>query len=233
MSDKIVAVVVAAGRGERFGSETPKVMAELGGKPLMLYCLETLQKSPSVDRIVLVTSGDMIDYCENELVPDNKLKKVDQVVMGGKERQDSVKEGLKAIFKAPEAVLIQDAARPFLTETMINDCYNALTKYEGAIVGTKVNDTIKMVDDNLVIQKTVPRDALWAVQTPQVFRYTTLVNAYQWAFDGKVQFTDDASLVERYGKTIQIIPSSPFNIKITTQEDLALAELILKNQATQ
>ncbi len=233
MSDKIVAIVVAAGKGERFGSETPKIMVDLGGKPLVLYSLEVFQKSTLVDRIILVTSRDLVDFFENELIPDSKLSKVDQVVLGGRERQDSVKEGLKAIYKAPESVLIQDAARPFLTEMMIEQCHNALDKTEGAIVGTKITDTIKLVNEDLLVQKTIPRDALWAVQTPQVFRYPTLIEAYQWAFDGKIQFTDDASLVERYGKSIQIIPSSPLNIKITTPEDLMMAELILKNRTAE
>ena len=223
-----VAIVVAAGKGTRFGGETPKPLVELGGIPLMVHCLRTLNQSRWIDNIVLVTSQELITTCEKEIIPKYSLNRIDQVIEGGKERQNSVMAGLKSLNKPPQYVLIQDAARPFLTDSMIEQTLVAAKEHGGAVIATKVIDTIKETDDNLIVQKTIPRDNLWSVQTPQVFNYSILIAAYQWAFDNHMKVTDDAGMVEQYEKPVKLVPGPIDNIKITTQEDLKLAELILK-----
>ena len=220
------AIVVAAGKSTRYGGNIPKILLDLGGKPLLYHSLDVLEKSPLIEQIILVTSYDLIDTCEKEIIIPGKFKKIEAVIAGGKERQDSVKEGLKTIYKPIQNVLIHDGARPFLTQTMIKEVLCALTTVEGTVIGTKISDTIKEVDANLMIHHTVPRDMLWAVQTPQAFQYSVLMQAYQWAFDIGMQFTDDAGLVEKFGKKVQLIEGSSLNIKITTPEDLIMANQI-------
>lgn len=224
-----IAIVVAAGKGERFGGNIPKAMLELAGIPLMAHSLQTLNKSPYIDKIILVTSKELIPICEKDIIQKYSLIRVDDIVEGGKERQDSVMAGLKAIHRPTAKILIQDAARPFLTEKMIEKTFSALKHYDGAVIGTKLTDTIKMLSDDYRIEKTVSRNNLWSVQTPQSFNYPILIQAYQNALDSKIEMTDDAGLLEQLGRNIKLIPGSKFNIKITTPEDLALAELIYKS----
>ncbi len=225
-----VAIVVAAGKGIRFGGNTPKSLVTLGGKPLMVHCLQTLNQSRWIDNIILVTSRELVSTCEKEILHKYSLVRVDQVIEGGKERQDSVMAGLKAISHPPQFVLIQDAARPFLTEDMIEQTLHGAKEVGGAVIATKITDTVKETDGSAFVQKTIPRDNLWSVQTPQTFNYSILVSAYQWAFDNHLQVTDDASLVEKFGNAVKLIPGTKNNIKITTPEDLELAELLLKKR---
>ena len=231
MKQKNIAIVVAAGSGIRFGASTPKVFAECGGLPLIAHCLKTLESSEYIDQVILVTGKDFIDYCQTEIVAKYKFRKVEMVVPGGKERQDSVREGLKNIYQSPNRVLIQDGARPFLSEAMIASTIEGCQSTDGAVIGTKITDTIKQVKDDMTIQHTVPRQMLWAVQTPQTFKFEVLIEAYQWAFDSGITWTDDAGLVEQFGKKVTIIPGVSHNIKVTTPEDLVMAQLIWEYHA--
>lgn len=223
---RVCAIVLAAGSSTRFGASVRKQFINLADKPLVVWCLETLNKSEKIDEIILVVNQDAISYCqENEFF---KLDKIQQIVAGGKERQDSVMAGLKSIYTTPDYVLIHDGVRPFITEEMIDKTLEAAALYGASAVATKVTDTVKEANNELFVERTIPREKLWCVQTPQTFQYPLLIAAYHWAFDMKLSVTDDTTIVEQFGKPVKLVPSSHLNIKITTPDDLILAEAILK-----
>jgi len=222
-------IVVAAGKGTRFGIDTPKILQDLEGKPVLIRTLESLQHSPIVKDIVLVTSMELLEKCQ-ELVKSHEMTKVIHIIPGGKERQHSVWEGLKMVPESTEFVAIQDGARPFISTGMLADCRNALADADGAIIGTKIYDTLKEVDEYRHILRTIPREALWAVQTPQCFRLSTIKMAYEMSYEHQWAVTDDASLLEKIGKKAVIVPGPAENIKITTPDDLKLACWIYRQQ---
>jgi 2-C-methyl-D-erythritol 4-phosphate cytidylyltransferase len=219
---KVGAIVTAAGASRRMNG-VDKIMARLGSRPVLSWSVEVLQRNPLVDRIVLVNSQSNLEPVQC-LVNENKWSKVVKVCLGGLRRQDSVAAGLRSLNDC-EWIIIHDGARPFLTRELIDQGLEAAIETGAAVAALPVSDTIKLAgNDNLVIE-TPPRAHLWAVQTPQVFRYSIIKAAYKQAA-GNV--TDDAMLVEQCGNQVKIYPGSLDNIKITTPRDLAIAEMLVK-----
>ncbi len=221
--DKVGVIVVAAGAGRRMAS-ADKIFMPLAGKPLLARTLGAFQSCTDIEDIVLVIAEDKLDAAKR-LIDDYKLSKVRDVCPGGERRQDSVRAGLQWLTGC-QWVMIHDGARPCVSQGIIRDALKAARDSGAAIPAIPVSDTIKVVSADQFVQKTLLRDRLWTVQTPQVFRFDIISEAHSKAKGG---VTDDASLVERLGYKVKIFPGSPANIKVTTPDDIAIAEAILKN----
>ena len=220
---RVGAIVVAAGSSLRMNGQD-KILISLGSKPVLAWSVVALQKSPLVDRIVLVNSQSNLESVEC-LVSANKWNKVARVCLGGKRRQDSVAAGLKALDDC-EWVIIHDGARPFLTQDLIKRGLEAARETGAAIAAVPVTDTIKLAGSDQIVIETPPRANLWAVQTPQIFRLSIIKGAYEQVVE---DVTDDAMLVEQAGNKVKLFQGSYANIKITTPQDLAIAEVLSKN----
>jgi 2-C-methyl-D-erythritol 4-phosphate cytidylyltransferase len=241
------ALVLAAGKGLRFNSRTPKALAKIRSKPVILYSLETLSAHSSLRDIIIVVN-DRNSKAIEELVRRNALNKVRRIVRGGERRQDSVANALCVLENGCSLVLIHDAARPFVSRELISHLIQEATRCGAAIAGVPVKATIKRVvtkstpghkglagarscaqshkdTSKIIVEKTLDRSALWEIQTPQVFKKELILEAYKKY--GRPDATDDAMLVEKLGKKVSIVLGSYDNIKITTPEDLVLAEAIL------
>ena len=202
-----------------------KTFVQLLGRPVLFYSVQTLQDCQLIDDIVLVLSASNSDLGRS-LVETSGWDKVVDVCLGGDRRQDSVHRGLEAL---PDSgwVIVHDAARPTINQGLVTAGLAAARTTGAAVAAVPITDTIKTADDKLIVNKTVPRDSLWAAQTPQVFRRALLVDAHQRVSE---TVTDDATMVEQIGGNVRIFPGSERNIKITTQDDLPIAEAILKSQ---
>lgn len=226
---KYGAVVLAGGSGSRMQTKTAKQYLLLNGKPLIYYALRQFQDS-AVDRIVLVVAAGQEDYCQKEIVERYGFTKVCAIVSGGSERYLSVYAGLKAL-KDVDYVLIHDGARPCVDQDILYRTMQAVARWQACVVGMPVKDTIKIVDDEQMAQKTPDRRRLWQVQTPQAFSYDLIRGAYDTVLASAVQtVTDDAQVLElAYGRTCRLIEGSYRNIKVTTPEDMDIAQIFLKN----
>lgn len=222
------AIVLAAGAGKRMGTVTPKQYLSLLGKPLLYYTLAAFQRAGVIREIILVTEKHQIGYCREVFVRQFGLNKISCVVCGGAERFDSVYEGLKACQDA-DYVFIHDGVRPFVTEDMMMRGLQAATQYGAAVAGMPSKDTVKIADGNGRVKETPPRNLVWSVQTPQVFRYEIIKEAYdRLQTADKTGITDDAMVVEKMtGKPVYLYEGAYTNIKITTPEDLEVAETFL------
>ena len=219
--EKTIAIIVAAGSGERMDGEN-KMFTLLRGKPVLAWVVDTFQMCTLIDKIIIVLAEKDLESGK-ELAKGLGWSKVKDICIGGEERQDSVAAGLAKI-KNYHWVVIHDGARPLITESMIQNGLEAARESGAAVVAVPITDTIKLVDDNGFVMGTPPRRSLWAVQTPQVFRFDIINEAHQKA---QAMATDDASLVERLGYKVKLYMGSYNNIKITTPSDLALAEILL------
>lgn len=227
------AVIPAAGMGKRMGAAINKQYLLLAGKPILAHTLAIFQESDLIAGIILVTPEDEIPFCEAEVVRRYGLSKVLAIVPGGAERQHSVMNGLLALGnKASEddIVLIHDGVRPFITPLLLQQSIDVAIGGEGALVAVPTKDTIKVVHDGLVTG-TPDRTTLWQAQTPQSFRFGQIMQAHRRAGQEGFLGTDDCSLMERAGGSIRVVPGSYRNIKITTPEDLILAEAFLRQNA--
>jgi len=220
---KVGAIVVAAGGSRRMGG-IDKIFAPLWGKPLLAHCIDVFERCPSIDQLVIVVSENKLEE-GRRLVREHDWCKVVDVCLGGAKRQDSVREGLKRLSGC-QWVVIHDGARPCLGVDLIEQGLEEAQDSGAAIAAIPVKDTLKVVSDAFVVE-TPLRHSLWAVQTPQVFRFDIINEAYRKA-QGEV--TDDATLVEQLGYRVKVYPGSDSNIKVTTPEDLSLAETILKSR---
>lgn len=209
------------------GSAIPKQFLMLGQWPLMLHSLRVFERTPSVAEVIVVVPQEERVHTLAEVVERYGVKKVLKVVAGGATRQESVFNGLKETADDVEIVVIHDAVRPFVTEDLIERTIEAARQDGGAIVAVPMKDTPKQVGPDGQIQRTLDRSSLWLAQTPQAFRRTMLLEAYQQAERDDLRATDDAALVERLGRKVGIVPGSWDNLKITTPEDFIIAEAIL------
>lgn len=230
---KYAAIVLSAGSGSRMKSDIPKQYLPLIEKPVIYYSLMAFQNSP-VDEIILVSGANDIEYCRKEIVERYGLSKVTKIVAGGRERYDSVYEGLCATDA--EYVLIHDGARPVLTSDLIDRMIQGVETTGACIAAMPVKDTIKLSDEHKQVASTPDRKHLWMVQTPQCFARTLLEESYeilkckQKAGENVPDITDDAMIVEyATGKKITLVEGAYTNLKITTPEDLAVAETFLKS----
>lgn len=219
-------VIPAAGQGKRMKAGKNKLFIELSGIPIIVYTLRVFEEDPDCRGIILSINPAEKDYF-SQLIAAYGLKKVKKLVMGGKERQQSVYNGLQ--HAGEEIVLVHDGARPFINVGQISELTTAASLHGGAVIAVPVKDTIKKASNNNVVE-TVERSSLWAVQTPQAFRVSILKSAYEQAEAEAFLGTDDASLLERINEQVVIIEGNYDNIKITTQEDLYFAEAILHKQ---
>ena len=229
------AIVLSAGVGSRMKSDIPKQYMDLAGKPVIYYSLKAFEDA-GFSSIVLVCGKDDVEYCQKDIVKKYKLKNVTAVVPGGKERYHSVFEGLKAVGEA-DYVFIHDGARPMLTQEIIARLKDAVIKEEAAVAGMPVKDTIKIVDEEAYVADTPDRQYVWQVQTPQCFAYSIIYDAYQSIIQDEEEgwtipkITDDAMVLEyATDHEVKMIEADYRNIKITTPEDLAIAQAFLVMQ---
>jgi 2-C-methyl-D-erythritol 4-phosphate cytidylyltransferase len=226
----VVALVPAAGRGLRMGGSVPKQYLSIGGEPLIVQSLRTLQAAPVVGQIILAVPSADIEYCQHEIVLRYRFTKVTKVVAGGAERQDSVRHALAQVPSDTDIVLIHDAVRPFVTQRMIEEVVAAAWKEGAAIIALPMRDTVKQVGTDGMIERTVDRTPLWLAQTPQAFRRDWIETAHRNAHAEGVRATDDAFLVEWLGYSVAVVEGSGENIKVTRPEDLVIGEAILASR---
>lgn len=226
----VTAIIPAAGQGTRMGKGINKQFLLLRGKPVLVHTLEIFQQCDAVEELIVVAAAGEEEYCR-ELVNRFRFSKVIDVVMGGKERQDSVARGLARVSSKCSLVVVHDGARPLLLPVQLNEVISAGEETGAAVLAVPVKDTVKIVNEDLLVTKTLERKKIWAVQTPQVFRYEIIMDGFARAFDDCFYATDDAAIAERYGYPVKVVRGSYENIKITTPDDLELAELLLKRRA--
>ena len=227
---KITAVIPAGGSGRRMQKSEAKQYLLLRGIPLLVHTLRTFQKAPFIGDIVLVVPAADVPRIQSDIVDAFAMTKIRQIVAGGKERQDSVRNGLAVLSADCEIVIIHDAARPFVSPALIEKAANGAMQEGAVAVGLRVRDTVKQCDGEGRVIETLDRDQIWMAQTPQAFRRATIVAAHQKAQEENFYGTDDAMLVERMGIPVRMIEGIPDNIKITTTEDLAWAEYRLSTK---
>ncbi|HUO76922.1 MAG TPA: 2-C-methyl-D-erythritol 4-phosphate cytidylyltransferase [Thermodesulfovibrionales bacterium] len=228
MKEKVIAIVPGAGLGKRFGPDTNKPFHVLFGKPLIVWTLEIFESMNEVHEIIPVLKEPDMET-GIKMFEVYGLSKVKRIAPGGKERQDSVYNALKLIKDSDDLVLIHDGARPLIESRIVRTALQGISGFDGVVVGVPVKDTIKEVA-GVVVKRTLKRETLWAIQTPQIFIQRTLIKAYRAAMAEKFYSTDDAALLERSGGRVKIIMGSYSNIKVTTPEDIPLAEHLLKER---
>jgi 2-C-methyl-D-erythritol 4-phosphate cytidylyltransferase len=220
--EKVSAIIVAAGDSQRMDG-VDKMFAPIAGRPILARVIDTFQKCKRIDQIIVVMSSKNIEECRRLVVAEG-WSKVTDICLGGKQRQDSVAEGLKRL-KYAAWVVIHDGARPLVTRELIEKGLEVAKETGAAVAAVPVTDTIKVAGADAIVRQTLLRKNLRAVQTPQVFRIDVIVNTYRHVFS---DVTDDASLVEKAGYKVKLYPGSYDNIKITTPADLAMAEALWK-----
>ena len=226
---KYAAIVLAAGSGKRMNSQVHKQYLIIQDRPVLYYSLKEFEDS-AVDEIVLVVGKGEEEFCRREIVDKYGISKVKAIVEGGKERYHSVFEGLKQTSDA-DYVLIHDGARPFVNQDIIRRCMQEVQKYQACVVGMPVKDTIKIADEEGYAKQTPDRKNVWMIQTPQTFSYALIYEAYEEMLKTEdTAITDDAMVLERIkGKKSKLIEGSYRNIKITTPEDLLIANVYLQD----
>lgn len=231
---KCTAIVLAAGKGTRMGSDVAKQYLMLCGKPLLCYALQTFEDS-FIDEVILVTSPDELDYCKEQIVDAHGFSKVKQIVAGGKERYHSVACGLRAASDC-DYVYIHDGARPLVDNEMLIRLQEAVEAYGTAIAAMPVKDTVKIADEEGFAKTTPDRRLVWQMQTPQVFSYEPIRAAYEKLLEQEeetirkgIHVTDDAMVMETFGSLpVKLVEGSYRNLKITTPEDLKIAQALLQ-----
>lgn len=232
MKSKTYAIIVAAGKGIRLKGALRKQYIALDGVPIIRHTLNVFDRCQRVNPIIMVLPKADLNFCRNKILLNANLEKDVILVAGGEERQDSVYNGLKAIDSDDGIVLIHDGVRPFVKQEHLIACINGAAEFGACILGIPAFDTVKKVNATNGITQTLERDALWLAQTPQAFQVKMIKKAHETAKQEGFIATDDASVVERLGKTVKIIPGSRNNIKITDPEDLKLARALLKISAS-
>ncbi len=222
----VTAIVPAAGTGRRFHRKE-KIFARLGGIPVVIRTIKALECSKEIDEIILLVRQKDIERIKRLLIK-YRIKKVKKVLPGGKTRTESVFNGLEATKKNRDLILIHDGTRPFVTQDIIKRCIREAERSSASCTAIPVKPTLKFLDSRAFIECTPDRKRLWEAQTPQVFRSRLIIKAYKEAMKERIVATDDSSLVERLGKKVKIVRGSYRNIKITTPEDIKLAEMLLK-----
>ena len=235
---KCTAIILAAGQGKRMGGKVQKQYLELLGHPILYYSLAAFQDSPLIDSMLLVTGAAEIPYVQQEIVGKYHFSKVRAVVEGGAERYASVWKGLQALENEMTEeekdgyVFIHDGVRPFVHEEILSRAFDAVKQYHACVVGMPSKDTVKLADEEGFVAVTPARSLVWSIQTPQVFDFRLAYQAYaQLERSGRSDVTDDAMIVEAFTETkVRLVEGSYENIKITTPEDLKIAEAFLKRR---
>lgn len=225
---RIAAIVVAAGKSLRMRPYKNKQYIVIDNRPLLAHTLEVFERVSMIDSIMLVVAKDDMDYCRNNVINKYGIKKVIDIVPGGRERQHSMSNGLKALEGTCDIIVTHDGARPLVTPGIIEESIRQAYMYGAAACAVPVKDTIKVVDSDCFTADTPDRSKLFAVQTPQTFRYNLLLKAHISALEENFLGTDDTTLVERIGTRVKLFEGNYDNIKVTTPEDLYTVESILK-----
>lgn len=223
-------IVAAAGMSNRMGSKINKQFIAIDNKPVLAHTIEKFDQCKYVDEIIVVSKEEELEYCRREIVKKYRFNKVTKVIKGGLERQDSVYNGLLALNEKTNIVLIHDGARPFVKSESIIDGIEGVLESGACVIGVPVKDTIKVIKDNEIISNTPKRSLIWAAQTPQCFWHHIIMEGYKKAIEQDFVGTDDSSIVERLGYDVKMIMGSYENIKITTPEDLVVAESLFKDK---
>ncbi|WP_058486316.1 2-C-methyl-D-erythritol 4-phosphate cytidylyltransferase [Defluviitalea phaphyphila] len=226
----ITVIIPAAGQGKRMGKGVNKQYLKINNKPIIVHTIEKFINSGLINDIIVVISKEEIEYFKKEIIQKYNLSKNLNIVEGGKERQESVYNGLKNISSKTDIVLIHDGARPFVSIEEIKKSIEGAKQYGSCVIAVKVKDTIKVSDEDGYIKNTPNRENLWSVQTPQAFKKHIIIKAYNKAEQDNFLGTDDAMLVERIGQKVKIIEGKYDNIKITTPHDLYIGEIIIKSR---
>ena len=225
-------IIAAAGMSNRMGSKINKQFIWIEGKPILAHTVEKFEKCRYIDEIIIVSKEEEIEYCRKEIVRKYKFKKVSNIIRGGRERQDSVYNGILALNEKSDIVLTHDGARPFVEIKNIEDGIKGVLEFGACVIGVPVTDTIKVVGQCNTIENTPDRTTIWAAQTPQCFLKTILIEGYDNAIKDRYFATDDSSIVEKLGYDVKMIMGSYKNIKITTPEDIIIAESLFKDKET-
>ena len=221
----VCAIVPAGGSGTRMGGTVPKQFQSLNGKPILYHTIKTLQNCETISEIILVVPEKEYETAHTDWL--GKLEIVKKVVIGGEQRQDSVYNGFCEVSQDSEIVLVHDGVRPFLSQKMVADSIDAAREYGAAITAIPVHDTIKRVDTSGLVSQTIAREGLWRVQTPQAFRYSLLLDAFNKAKSENFYGTDEGALIEHLGEPVKIVEGLEQNIKITRPEDLELSKAFI------
>jgi len=222
----VAALILAGGRGTRFGGDLPKQFLPLADRPLLSYSLDAFEHSPDISDIVLVVPRDL-ERPLSEMIDLEPYRKIHAIVPGGALRQDSVMNGLSSVPGRTDLVMIHDGARPFPPMDRVSRALEAARECGAAILALAVSDTVKKTDPDGTIVATLEREALWLAQTPQIFRKELIWEAYKILTGKGESVTDDAGAVEQMGVSVRIVQGAPSNIKITTSWDLTLAKRFL------
>lgn len=222
---KVAAIVPAAGSGKRLGAKDKKPFVLLAGKPLITYALKALDSSKYIDQIYVAVDPGSIKRLK-DIIGEYGIKKVAKVAAGGKTRAESVKNCFDLVDPLSDIVLIHDGARPFPGGSGIMNSIFLAREFGGCVTAVPMTDTVKLADKGLFVKKTIDRSSLWRAQTPQAFRYGILKKALG-TIDDISNVTDDAFVLERLGRKVKILEGSPRNIKVTTKEDLKIAEALI------
>ncbi|NLE06878.1 MAG: 2-C-methyl-D-erythritol 4-phosphate cytidylyltransferase [Crenarchaeota archaeon] len=221
------AIIVAAGRGERMGSNYDKAFLSIGPRPMVAYSLMAFEACPDIQQIVLVVRRERVDAAKNMALMFG-ISKLREIVVGGAHRQDSVRNGLQAIASEIRTVAIHDAARPLVTPALISETIRSAEKFGSGVAACRIVDTVKQVDKGTVVGKTLDRAKLWTVQTPQTFRVELIRQAYAKLAETKAVVTDDAAALELIGEPVRLVEWGPLNLKVTVAEDLTTAATLLR-----
>jgi 2-C-methyl-D-erythritol 4-phosphate cytidylyltransferase len=227
---KTIAIVPAAGTGERMGIDRKKPYLLLNQRPLLYYTLTALASIPSIAQIIVAVAPGDERFCQQQVLEKFHFNKSIQLIPGGSSRQESVRRLLERVPDDAQLVLIHDGARPLITPELLEQAIAETRVWKATVLAVPVKDTIKSANDTLQIEKTISREQLWAIQTPQTFEQPIIQEAHQRASQEGFIGTDDAALVEWMGVRVKIVMGSYDNIKITTPEDLIVAEALLKSR---
>jgi 2-C-methyl-D-erythritol 4-phosphate cytidylyltransferase len=224
---KTIAIIAAGGQGKRIEGKLPKQFLMLKDKPILSRTVDKFERCELIDEIILVVPEDYLGYCSQAIVDQYDFKKVRKVICGGDERQDSVYLGLKASPNNTSIVVIHDGARPLISTDKISESIKICEEKKAVVLAVPVKETIKRVEHGSIVT-TLDRDKIWLTQTPQTFEYKLILDAYKKAEEDNFVGTDDSALVERLGYEVTILEGDYKNIKITTAEDLSIAEKLLE-----
>ena len=225
---RIAALIAAAGLGKRMNSKIGKSFIPIFGKPILAYTLEKFEKCELIDKIYLVVTCKDKEYVCKDIILKYHLRKVQELIIGGDTREESVFNGIKSVNIETDIVVIHDGARPLVSELIIKESILIAEKYGAAVSAVPLKDTVKKIGENFFIHSTLDRRKIWRAQTPQTFRFKLIKSAYEKAFKEGVITTDDAAILEKYGSEVKLFFGAEENIKITSPFDIFIAESILK-----
>lgn len=228
MNSKICTLIPAAGEGNRLKNAVKKPYVALAQKPILTHTIQRFEQNTAVDEIFVLVNEADFEMCRATVLAPYAFQKVQPLVAGGATRQQSVHNGVRALPADTDFVIVHDGVRPFVTDETIFACLDAAAEWGAAVAAVPVKETIKMANAEDFIVETPPRERLWTVQTPQVFRKSLLEKAHQIAEEKQLTATDDAALVEHLGHPVKLVNGSHANVKITTPEDLRIANVFLQ-----